>query len=182
MNNTNGTLKIVLIALMTAMVCISTMFISVPVPATNGYIHLGDSMIFFGVLLLGWKWGAVASGVGSALADLLLGYAHYVPITLVVKYLMAVAMGVFIDYAIKKGAKDKMIKVAELFGMVIGGVVMILGYYLAASFMIGNFITPIAAIPMNIVQFGVGMVLATILALALSKTGAKSMFAYNRAI
>ena len=60
-------------------------------------------MIFFGVLLLGWKWGAVASGFGSALADLLLGYAQYAPITLVVKYLMAVAMGIFIEKAIRKG-------------------------------------------------------------------------------
>ena len=66
--------------------------------------------------------------------------------------------------------------------MVIGGSVMILGYYLAEGFMLGNFIVPLSAIPMNIVQFAVGMILAMILAVALCKTNAKKLFAYHEAI
>lgn len=96
-NNSNHTIKIIITGLMVAMVTVATMAIAIPVPFTNGYIHLGDSMIFLSVLILGWKYGAVASGVGSALADLLLGYANWAPWTLCIKGLMALIMGLVIE-------------------------------------------------------------------------------------
>lgn len=92
-----NTSKIVLTGLMTALVTIATMFLMVPVPFTGGYIHLGDSMIFISVLLLGWKRGGFAAGVGSMLADLSAGYANWAPWTLVIKLLMAIIMGICIE-------------------------------------------------------------------------------------
>ena len=50
-------------------------------------------MIFLSVLLLGKKGGALAAGLGSALADVLGGYAAYAPWTLLIKALMAIIMG-----------------------------------------------------------------------------------------
>lgn len=175
----NNTYNLVLTALMTAMVMVLTYIIKIPVPATEGYIHLGDTMIFFSVLLLGWKRGAFASGVGSALSDLVGGYMHYVPVTFVVKTLMAVAMGLCIDYAIKKGYTSKKMRLMEIIGMIIAGIVMVAGYYLAESFMYGSFIVPLAAIPMNIVQFVSGVILATALSAALYKTPARKNFVYR---
>ncbi|MEG1583604.1 MAG: ECF transporter S component [Anaerovorax sp.] len=93
----NKTQKIILTGLMTAVITVCTMVIAIPVPFTNGYIHLGDSMIFVAVLILGWKYGAFAAGVGSALADLFLGYVHYVPWTLCIKGMMAIVMGLIIE-------------------------------------------------------------------------------------
>lgn len=95
------TQKLVLAGLMTALVTVATMAIAVPVPFTNGYIHMGDSMIFLSVLILGWKHGAFASGVGSALADILLGYVHWAPWTLCIKGFMAVVMGLMIQQCLK---------------------------------------------------------------------------------
>ncbi|MGL5255629.1 MAG: ECF transporter S component [Proteocatella sp.] len=89
--------KLVMTGLMTAMVTIATMFLMVPVPFTGGYIHLGDSMIFLSVLLLGWKRGGFAAGIGSMMADLFAGYANWAPWTLVIKLLMAVIMGICIE-------------------------------------------------------------------------------------
>lgn len=174
--------NVVLSGMMMALVTVMTMVIQIPVPATNGYIHLGDTMIFFSVLLLGWKYGAVVSGVGSALADLLTGYVQYAPITLVVKGLMAIVMGLFINYAISKDIGRLGIKLMEIIGMIIAGFVMVAGYYLAESFMVGSFITPLAAIPMNIVQFVSGVVFAALLATTLHKTPLKTMFYYDKAI
>ena len=34
--------KIALIAVMAALVCVLTLVVKIPVPATGGYIHLGD--------------------------------------------------------------------------------------------------------------------------------------------
>ena len=65
---------IVMTAMMMGLIMVMTYIPKVPVPATQGYVHLGDCMIFFGVLLLGWKYGAVAAGLGSALADVLGSY------------------------------------------------------------------------------------------------------------
>lgn len=100
MKTNNMTEKIILTGLMMALVTVATMVISIPVPFTSGYIHLGDSMIFLSVLILGWKFGAMAAGVGSALADMLLGYAQWAPWTLCIKGLMAVFMGLIIQKCI----------------------------------------------------------------------------------
>ncbi|MEA4923060.1 MAG: ECF transporter S component [Eubacteriaceae bacterium] len=175
----NTVQKMVMTAMMMCLIMVMTFIIRVPVPATEGYIHLGDCMIFLGVLLLGWKWGAVAAGVGSALADLLGGYAYYAPITLVVKAVMAIAVGLFIQAALKKGASALKLRVMEVTGMCIGGGLMCAGYYLAESIMYGNWVTPLMSIPMNILQFAVGAAIATILATALYKTPARKVFAYH---
>lgn len=57
----------------------------------------------------------------------------------------------------------------QLVGMVLAGIWMVLGYYLASSLMYGSFIVPIFSIPWNIVQFGVGAVLAFMVVAALEK-------------
>ena len=100
----SSTRKYVLTGLMTALVLVMTFFIKVPVPYTSGYIHLGDSMIYLSVMILGPFYGAFASGVGSMLADLLGGYVHYAIPTLVIKSLMALCMGFILNSRTKKGA------------------------------------------------------------------------------
>ncbi len=93
----NKTKQIVNTALMAALIFAATFSIRVPVPFTHGYIHAGDSMIFVAVLILGWKNGAIAAGMGSALSDLLAGYSQYILPTLVIKGLMAVIMGLALE-------------------------------------------------------------------------------------
>ena len=88
--------------LMMAMVTVATMIIQIPIPFTNGYIHLGDSMIFLSVLVLGWRYGAIAAAFGSALGDLIPGYVHWVPWTFCIKGMMAVLMGLAIEKCINK--------------------------------------------------------------------------------
>lgn len=80
-----------------------------------GYLYNQDSKSFHpgvcssgryhGILIgsaSGQKGGAVAAGLGSALADLLGGYAAYAPWTFLIKALMAFIMGAFIEAATKK--------------------------------------------------------------------------------
>ena len=69
METRSATFRIVMTALMMCIIMIATMFIRVPIPGTQGYVHLGDAMIFLSVLILGWKYGAVAAAFGSMLAD-----------------------------------------------------------------------------------------------------------------
>ncbi|MCD6410302.1 MAG: ECF transporter S component [Candidatus Verstraetearchaeota archaeon] len=77
--------ELALAAVFTALVCVATMSIQVYIPATRGYFNVGEVMVYTAALLLGARLGAVAGGVGSALADLLTGYVVYAPATLVIK-------------------------------------------------------------------------------------------------
>lgn len=72
-------------AVSTALVCTVTIMFSIYVPATEGFFNIGESMVFLSALLFGPVVGAFAGGVGSMLADLLLGYPHYAPATLIIK-------------------------------------------------------------------------------------------------
>jgi len=78
-------LNLAVTAVFTALVCVVTMIFSIYVPATEGFFNVGESMVFLSALLFGPFVGAFAGGVGSMLADLLLGYPHYAPATLLIK-------------------------------------------------------------------------------------------------
>jgi len=93
--------KLVMTALMTALITVVTIIIPIPVPFTNGYIHLGDSMIFLSVIILGWRAGALAAAFGSTFADLLLGFVYWAPWTFVIKGGMALILGLIIYQSAK---------------------------------------------------------------------------------
>ena len=72
-------------AVFTAFVAVATMVISIYVPSTKGFFNIGESMVFLSALLFGPFVGAFAGGVGSMIADVLLGFVHYAPATLLIK-------------------------------------------------------------------------------------------------
>ncbi len=72
-------------AIFTALVCVATITFSIYVPSTQGFFNIGESMVFLSAILFGPFVGSFAGGVGSMLADLLLGYPHYALATLVIK-------------------------------------------------------------------------------------------------
>ena len=181
--NREETTKIILTGLMMAMIVVATILIIIPVPFGNGYIHMGDAMIFLSVLILGWKYGAVAAGFGSALADIMVGYAVWAPWTLFVKGFMGAIMGLFIMKVMRKqGVSILGVPVYQMIGMILAGIEMVAGYYVAEGVIYGNFISALLGIPWNIVQFSVGAVLATMLAAALYKTPARKFFTYKPTI
>jgi uncharacterized membrane protein len=247
--------QLVKTALMIALTTILTM-LAMPVPFTNGYIHLGVSRVFVGVILLGWKYGAVAAAIGPALADVFLGFAQWAPFTLVIKGCMALIMGLIIEkcigprgiaisavitaaiwcgfnFAVRafvgyqaehsgsaisseavangeiaspsefgdfiaaaesklmlaallipvilivlvivlRATKKFLVTPGQLIGMCAAGFFMVFGYYICGGLLIGGGAAAYAmsafSIPANILQFTAGLVLATLLAAALSKT------------
>ena len=174
MDSSNKTKTLVLAALMTGMIIVMTMIIKIPIPFTQGYVHLGDAMIFMAVLVVGWKYGAAAAGIGSALADLMLGAAMWAPWTLVVKGGMAIIMGLIL-----KGGRENITALRQTVAMICGGLFMVAGYYVAEGVMYGNWIAPAIGVPWNIGQFAVGGIIATILAAALCRTSASKLFEYK---
>ena len=145
--------KLVLTALFAALACVATMVIHIPIPATNGYINLGDGAVLLGAFVLGPFYGAAAGGLGSMLADLLLGYASYAPGTLLIKGLMAFcAAGVFTAFRKRTGA--------AFAGALTGEIVMILGYFAYESTLLGYGLAAAASIPGNGIQGAAGLIVS----------------------
>ncbi|MDW8036263.1 MAG: ECF transporter S component [Candidatus Korarchaeum sp.] len=138
--------------LMTALTTVATMVIQVPIPATKGYINLGDTMVMLSGSLFGSLVGSVAGGLGSALADLLSGYAHWAPFTLVIKCAEGYIAGLSKD---KKGIFKVLI-------LIIAGVEMVLGYFLVEVWLYGLG-GALAELPGNSFQAASGTLLAYIL-------------------
>ena len=80
-------------AVMAALIFAATYAIRIPNPMTGGYSHMGDCMIFLGVLVLGRRHGAFAAAIGAALSDLLAGAAVWVFPTFCIQFIMAFIMG-----------------------------------------------------------------------------------------
>jgi len=148
-------------SLLIAMTTVMTIVIKIPTVSGNGYINLGDMVVLISALLLGKKGGFLVGGLGSGLADLLLGYAHYAPITLVVKGLEGFITALIFETSL--GKKYPLIATS------IGGIFMAFGYYFAETFMYGAQ-AAMVAIPGNMMQGLFGAVTAVLLFRALKKT------------
>lgn len=164
-------------ALMMALAMVGTMVIRIPIPATQGYVHFGDTILILSVLILGKRNGAIAGAAGQALADLLGGYAIFVPITFIAKLLMGLLIGIAIEKMLeyKKEKQSRYIATGILFAVLSCGA-MVASYYIAEAVMYGSFVVPLVEIPANIVQFSVGAVLAAVVGAMLAKTPAKQYF------
>ena len=77
--------------------------LSIPLPSGYGYVNLGDAGVYLCALLLPGGLGALAAGVGAALADLILGWAVYAPVTLLIKGLTALLAGLALRRAEQAG-------------------------------------------------------------------------------
>lgn len=180
MNTSSKTSSVVMTAMMIAIITVSIMFIKFPIPGTQGYVHLGDAMIFIAVLVLGWKNGAIAAAVGAAMGDILGGAAIWAPWTFVIKGVMAIVLGLMIGYALKK----KWIMIGKMplgaiVGMLVSGAVMVAGYFLAEGVMYGSWAIAVLGVPWNVGQFVVGIIIAWVVTVALLKTPARKFFAYR---
>ena len=160
----NTTKKIVFAALLAALACVATMIIKIPTPL-GGYIHVGDAVVVLAGFLLGPVWGALAAGLGSALADVISGYVLYAPGTFVIKAVVALLAGWIIGTKLIKNEFAK-----ALVAGIIGGIVMVGGYMLYEAVFMGFGVGAAANIPMNCIQGAFGAVAGAALYIALSKT------------
>ena len=180
--------RLTLAALSIALVTLATVIIRIPNPATQGYINLGDALLFTLALVFGWRIGGLAGGVGSALADALGGYFIWAPWTLVIKGIEGILVGTIAWWGIRGGRDsrnggDDQVgrdagaapadsaghhpgRIAAFAAVLVGGAWMVTGYYLAGSVLFGG-IAALTEIPGNLVQAGVAIVVALPLSILL---------------
>lgn len=167
--NKDKILKMCVAAMFTAMICVATMVIQIPV-SEMGYLNFGDCFILIACWILGPVYGFAAGGIGSALADIFSGYALYAPGTLVIKGLIAVAASLIAHAFIKQN--EKMWLAGHVTGAVAGEAIMIVGYFYYDAIILGYGLVPtLASVPMNLLQGGFGAVLGVILIQVIARTG-----------
>ena len=117
--------------------------------------------------VLGPWYGFFAAGIGSGLADLLAGYAHYVPGTFIIKGLVALVAALLLQPMLKKGEKIPFWRLALI--ELPSEVIMVAGYFGYKALILGKGLAAAASIPNNLVQAAVGIVLSVVLYTALAK-------------
>ncbi len=158
------TKQLCLNGLFIAIVCLCTMIIRIPVPATNGYIHIGDSVIIIISVFFGRKYGAAAGGIGSALADLFSGYPHWMLFTLIIKGIMGFIIGSFADIS-----KSGVLSFRNLSAPAVGIIWMVIGYILGGAVLEGSLLVSLSSVPSNIIQGAGGLIIYIIIGCALEK-------------
>lgn len=146
------TKQLTMAALFIALTTVATMVISIPIPGTNGFVNLGDSFVLLGGLLFSHYYGALIGGVGSAMADLFLGYSFYAPITLIVKGIEGFLASVL----------SRESHISKFIAVLVAVIWMPIGYFLFEAILFGVPIALASLVP-NFIQGAVGTGLSLLL-------------------
>lgn len=153
MENTKRTSKtaitsikmICITALFMALTCIATMVIQIPIPL--GYAHLGDCVILISAYFFGPIVGALASGIGSMMADILTGYPIWALPTLFIKTLMPLISCLIMGTLFAKNKRPKFFSFRTILAAVATLLFMVVGYVLFGALLYGGLAAGLASAP-----------------------------------
>lgn len=144
-----STQRIATTAMAIAIVFVLVRVVQIPIPATGGYTHLGAVGEVFVAIAFGPVVGAVAAGVGAALADLTSGFGSFAPLTFIAHGALGLSAGWL---ALKKTWLSMII------AWVVGGLALVAVYFAGEATVYGVGIAGAAAeVPVNLFQVGLGI-------------------------
>ncbi|GAB6280053.1 MAG: ECF transporter S component [Thermovirga sp.] len=146
--------RVALGAALASAVTVATM-LHVPLPGLRVYFNLGEGVIYTIAILLGARYGGTCGGIGAALADILLGYPLWAPITLVIKGTEGFMVG-------------RLAPGGRILAMAAGAAIMIAGYTASAGLLYGWKVAPVEFVT-DILQTGIGAAFALIFVPILQK-------------
>ena len=157
-------------ALFMALVCVATMVIQISIPL--GYAHLGDCMILFTAYMFGPVVGALASGIGSALADIFTGFAIWAVATLIIKTIMPLIAWAFFrkskEMPTLLASTEKVLSVKVIAGSIVTLLFMVICYVIAGAILYGSVAMGIASAPGLLIKAVVNFAVFIVLTLAVS--------------
>lgn len=150
--STRGPLRLALLAILTSLTAVVTIYLRVPIPATQGYFNLGDILVMFAGFSLGPTVGLIAGGVGSGLADLI-GFPLFAPMTAVIKGFEGFLCGAL-------AARRSRLRMHAVGGL--AGAWIVAGYFAVEVYLFGVG-AALVELPFNVLQGVSGLVIAPLL-------------------
>ena len=161
MSTQKETHRIVLVALGISLVAITTLLIRIP-NGLQGYVNVGDAVIFIFAALVDPIDTLLIGGIGSAIADVAGGYAYYAIFTLIIKGIE----GYVASRLYKQWNKG-------WFAFIIAALCMIGGYIIADSIVNQSIWLGLASVAGNLVQGGASVIIAIALEPAIKRAAIK---------
>lgn len=159
----SSTFRIVLTALFAALICVATMLVQIPIPATGGYANLGDGVILICAFLMHPLYAVIAAGLGSFLADILAGYVSYALGTLVIKAGVSLIAALLYRKLFASERAGRMLLAMAGSG-ILAEAFMILGYFAYEGIFLGLGMGAAGAVVGNLGQGIVGVIVACVVA------------------
>lgn len=133
------------------LMCLTGIFVAVVfvftaylhVPTYNGYVHVGDGIIFLAACLLPWQYAVFVGAGGALLADCLTGYAIWAPGSVIIKAATALLF---------TSKCKKIIEKRNLLALLPAIMICAGGYYLYEVLITGSFIASLEGIPGSLTQ------------------------------
>jgi len=126
-------------------------YIGVQVPAFGafgGLTHMGTLVMFIISIKYGKYYGALSGAIGMTLFDLLSPWAAWAPGTFVVRIIAGYVFGLVAES--KEGQGMSMTK--NWLSLGLGGLVIIVGYFMFEALFLGSGLAALRSIPGNILQ------------------------------
>ncbi len=162
----NNALLISMIGIFTALNFAITYWVQIPIPATGGYINIGDVAVMFTALLFGPIIGGIAGGLGPMLADIFSPYIIYAPATLVIKGIEGFLIGLISN---PKDCEGR-VSYRDIFAVLIGGFLIPVGYFIYEAFILNlGILIAVVEVPGNFFQFGFAALVSILLIIASRK-------------
>lgn len=142
--------KIILVAMFSSIIFVFT-YIGILVPAFGafgGLTHMGTLVMFLVSIKYGKFYGMASSAIGMTLFDLLSPWAAWAPGTFVVRLIAGYVFGRLSESSEGQGAS----LLKNVISLLVGGMVIVVGYLIFEAIVFNNFVTASASIPGNILQ------------------------------
>ncbi len=141
-----------------ALVYVATTIFIIPIPATSGYLNLGDTVIYVAALLFGPFVGAFGGGIGASVADILSGFGFFAPGTFVIKGVEGFLVG-YLNLKLRGLSRNETL--GAVVSVLVGGAEMVAGYFLYEVFVLSYGIgAALLEVPFNVFQMSVGLIVA----------------------
>jgi uncharacterized membrane protein len=181
-----STKKLALNGIMIALVFLATFFTKIPIPATQGYFNIGDTVIIIAAILIGRNSGFIAGAFGSALADLATGYLLYAPFTFVIKGIEGYVIGLIASKKNRNLLQEPSTfnfasEIRRIIAMIVGVLIMVAGYFFSEAYLLGLFdktfslVVAVNDLLMNLLQGGISVVVGYILVTVFDRLGIKKI-------
>lgn len=145
-----NTQRLTSLSVIIALNVVLSYIIRIPVPATNGFVNLVEAGIFIAAIRGGARQGMIVGGLSGLLLDFLAGYPQWMIFSLVIHGVEGLIVGYF-------GYQNN--RMNQIVGLILGSVVMIIGYLIAGAFLY-TWASGLASIIGNVAQSLMGLIVA----------------------